>query len=157
MDNGETYGTDQTEVAVFSETDVIKQEDISYQDSVNIIHRELDNIKQSFLTVGWYLKYIKDRELYKNDGYTNINEFAMDKFHMSQSNVSRYINLCERFSAGNGSPLLDKKYEGFDYSQLSEMLPMKPEDREKITPDMTSKTDSGNEKWEKRENPKRQF
>ena len=111
--------------------------DTSYQDSINMIHRELDNIRQSFLTVGWHLKYIKDRELYSKDGYRNIYEFAADKFQMSQSNVSRYINLCESFSDGHGSPRLDKKYERYDYSQLSEMLPMKQEEREKVTPDMT--------------------
>ncbi len=121
------------------EMDVVSAGNIRYQDVVDIIHRELNNIKQSFLTIGWYLKYIKDRELYKEEGYTNINDFASNKFHMSQSNVSRYINLCERFSVGNDSPRLDKKYEGFDYSQLSEMLPMKPEDQEKVTPDMTVK------------------
>lgn len=121
------------------EMDVVPAENTEYQNAVGIIHKELNNIKQSFLTIGWYLKYIKDRELYKEDGYTNINDFASDKFHMSQSNVSRYINLCERFSIGNNSPRLDEKYKGFDYSQLSEMLPMKPEDQEKVTPDMTVK------------------
>lgn len=124
-----------TEASV--ELDVVPAGEIGYRDSVDIIRKELNNIKQSFLAVGWHLKYIKDGGLYKEDGYTTIYDFASDKFHMSQSNVSRYINLCERFSVGNGSFRLDKKYEGFDYSQLTEMLPMKPEEQEKVTPDMT--------------------
>ena len=135
----QVYEIIQSGTESFEEMDVVLAENTGYQDAVGIIHKELNNIKQSFLTIGWYLKYIKDRELYKEDGYTNINDFASDKFHMSQSNVSRYINLCERFSIGNNSPRLDEKYKGFDYSQLSEMLPMKPEDQEKVTPDMTVK------------------
>lgn len=151
MDNGETYKTNETDVA---EMDVIGTEVVNYQDSIEIIRKELDNIKQSFLTIGWYLKYIKDRELYRNDGYVNINDFAKDKFNMSQSNVSRYINLCERFSAGNGSPKLNEKYKGFDYSQLTEMLPMKPEDQEKVTPDMTVKQIREMKRQEKEKNRK---
>ena len=131
------YEIVQTATGAFAEVDTVPMQEIGYQDSVDIIRKELNNIKQSFLAVGWHLKYIKDRGFYKKDGYTNIYDFAGDKFHMSQSNVSRYINLCERFSAGNGSLQLDKKYERFDYSQLTEMLPMKPEEQEKVTPDMT--------------------
>lgn len=131
------YEIVQSAPGAFAGVDTVPKGEIGYQDSVNIIRQELGNIKQSFLAVGWHLKYIKDRGLYKEDGYTNIYDFAGDKFHMSQSNVSRYINLCERFSAGNGSLRLDEKYERFDYSQLTEMLPMKPEEQEKVTPDMT--------------------
>lgn len=131
------YEIIQSSSGAFEEVGIVSMGNIGYRDSVDIIRKELDNIKQSFLAVGWHLKHIKDRGLYKEDGYTNIYDFAGDKFHMSQSNVSRYINLCERFSAGNGSPRLDERFAGFDYSQLTEMLPMKPEEQEKVTPDMT--------------------
>lgn len=139
MDNEEVYGTDQMDAVVFSETEIIEPEDMNYYDSVDIIREELQKIKQSFVRIGWYLKHIKDRELYTVDGYANIYDFADDKFHISQSNVSRFMKLCERFSVNHDSPQLDEKYERFAYSQLSEMLPMKPEDQEKVTPDMTVK------------------
>lgn len=139
MNAEEVYSTEQTDTVVFPKTEVIDPENINYQDSINIIREELQKTKQSFIIIGWYLKHIKDRELYKADGYANIYDFADDKFHISQSNVSRFMKLCERFSVNHDSPRLDEKYESFAYSQLSEMLPMKPEEQEKVTPDMTVK------------------
>lgn len=137
MEEGQGYEIIQPGTGDLVEGDTVSTEDKMYQDSVCTIRRELDHIRQSFLTVGWHLKYIKDMGLYRKDGYASIYEFAADRFQMQQSSVSRYINLCERFSEGHGSPRLDRKYEGFDYSQLSEMLPMKPEELGKVTSDMT--------------------
>lgn len=137
MGDKEAHGTEQTDMVVFSDTKVNNPEDMNYQDSIAVIREELQKTKQSFVTIGWYLKHIKDEELYKADGYANIYDFADNMFHISKSNVSRFMKLCESFSVNHDSPRLAVKYEDYDYSQLSEMLPMKPEEQEKVTPDMT--------------------
>ncbi len=110
---------------------------MGYNDSLEIIKDESVKIQKSFVKIGWYLKHIRDNELFKEDGYANIYECAADQLGYSQSTTSRFINICEKFSKDHNSPELDTKYAGFDKSQMVEMLPMEPEQLEKVTPDMT--------------------
>mgnify|MGYP007123081560 CR=1 FL=1 len=118
---------------------LLDPEQMGYKDSIDIIKDESVKIQKSFVKIGWYLKHIRDNELYKEEGYTNIWECAADQLGYSQSTASRFINICEKFSKDHNSPELDEKYVGFDKSQMIEMLPLKEEQLEKITPDMTVK------------------
>lgn len=113
--------------------------EMGYRDSLDIIKDESVKIQKSFVKIGWYLKHIRDDELYVEDGYANIYECAADQLGYSQSTVSRLINICEKFSKDKDSPELDEKYTGFDKSQMIEMLPLEKEDLEKVTPKMTVK------------------
>lgn len=128
--------------------------ELGYRDSLDIIKDESIKIQKSFVKIGWYLKHIKDNELYLEGGYTSINECAAEQFGYSQSTVSRFINICEKFSKEHNSPELDEKYAGFDKSQMIEMLPMEPEQLEKVVPEMTVKQireikNNGKEKTER--------
>ena len=116
---------------------LLDPEQMGYRDSVDIIKDESFKIQKSFVKIGWYLKHIRDGKLYTEDGYANIYECAADLFGYSQSTVSRFINICEKFSKDNNSPELDTRYAGFDKSQMIEMLPLNPDELEKVTPDMT--------------------
>lgn len=116
---------------------LLDPEQMGYQDSLEIIKDESLKLQKSFVKIGWYLKHIRDRELYKEEGYANINECAADQLGYSQSTTSRLINICERFSKNGNTPELDEKYAGFDKSQMIEMLPMEEEQLEKVTPDMS--------------------
>lgn len=112
---------------------------VDYEDSIDIIGDEIRSVRKSFVKIGWYLKHIREKEMYRKDGYGDIYEFAQAKFKMSQGTVNRMINLCIEFSVGHDSPELDERYMGFDESQLFEMLPMKQDERDVISPDMTVK------------------
>ena len=118
---------------------LLDPEQMGYKDSIDIIKDESIKIQKSFVKIGWYLKHIRDNELYKEEGYSNIWECAADQLGYSQSTASRFINICEKFSKDHNSPELDEKYIGFDKSQMIEMLPMQEEQLEKVTPDMTVK------------------
>lgn len=111
--------------------------EMGYRDSVDVIKEESVKIQKSFVKIGWYLKHIQDNELYREDGYANISECAAEQFGYSQSTVSRFIGICEKFSKNHNSPELDEKYAGFDKSQMIEMLPMSLEQLEEVKPDMT--------------------
>lgn len=113
--------------------------EMGYRDSLDVIKDESVKIQKSFVKIGWYLKHIQDNELYREDGYANINECAAAHFGYSQSTVSRFIGICEKFSKNHDSPELDEKYSGFDKSQMIEMLPMSQEQLESVTPEMTVK------------------
>ena len=89
------------------------------------------------IATGFYLKHIRDNELYLEAGYKNVNEYAMDRFGLSASATSRYITRNTRFSRGGNSPLIDDRFKDFSKSQLQEMLGMSDEQLEQVTPDMT--------------------
>lgn len=118
---------------------LIKPDQLGYQDSIEIIKDESYRIQKSFVKIGWYLKHLRDNELYKEGNYSSIWECAADQLGYSQSTASRFINICEKFSKNHNSPELDEKYAGFDKSQMIEMLPLDQEQLERVTPDMTVK------------------
>lgn len=126
-------------VADLGQVGLLNPTKMGYRDSLEIIKDESFKIQKSFVKIGWYLKHIRDDELYKADGYENIYACAADQLGYAQSTVSRLINICEKFSKDHNSPELDEKYSGFDKSQMIEMLPMSSEQLEKVTPDMTVK------------------
>lgn len=116
---------------------LLDPEQMGYMDSLEIIKDESVKVQKSFVKIGWYLKHIKDHELYQEDGYANIYECAAGTLGYSQSTTSRFIKICEKFSKNGNSPELDEKYAGFDKSQMIEMLPLEQEQLEQVTPEMT--------------------
>lgn len=126
-------------VTSLSKVRLMEPKEVGYQDSIDIIRDELHRTRRSFVKIGWYLKHIKDEEMFREDGYADIFELAMDKFSISQPTANRFMNICEEFSVNHDSPELDEKFVDFSVSQLFEMLPMDEENREQITPDMTVK------------------
>ena len=123
-------------VTSFANVNMMDPKQVGYQDSIDIIHEELHKTRKCFVKIGWYLKHINEEKMYVEDGYANIYDFAHDKFNISQPTATRFINLCNEFSVGHDSPELDERYLDFSVSQLFEMLPMKPEEREQITSEM---------------------
>ncbi len=125
--------------AVFSGDNKPWYENVSYEDSKDLIREKINSAKESFVSIGYYLKYIKKNELYKEDGYDDIHSFAQAEFNFSTNTTDRYMQLNDQFSVGGNSPELEDKYTGSNLSQLFEMLPMKEEDRDTISSDMTVK------------------
>ncbi len=112
-------------------------QDVSLEDAEVFIRSNLQSAVRSVIATGFYLKHIRDNELYLEAGYKNINEYAMDRFGLSASATSRYITRNTRFSRGGNSPLIDDRFKDFSKSQLQEMLGMSDEQLEQVTPDMT--------------------
>lgn len=129
--------------AVLETPEVIKHtgaewyRDVSLEDAEVFIRSNLQSAVRSVIATGFYLKHIRDNELYLEAGYKNINEYAMDRFGLSASATSRYIARNTRFSRGGNSPLIDDRFKDFSKSQLQEMLGMSDEQLEQVTPDMT--------------------
>ena len=111
--------------------------DESLEDAEVFIRSNLQSAVRSVIATGFYLKHIRDNELYLEAGYKNVNEYAMDRFGLSASATSRYITRNTRFSRGGNSPLIDDRFKDFSKSQLQEMLGMSDEQLEQVTPDMT--------------------
>lgn len=76
-------------------------------------------------TISCYLcSYVFFRECEKN-------------FDLDKSQVSRYMNIVDEF--GDGENGLKQEWSAYSWSQLVELLPLTPEERKEITPEMTIK------------------
>ena len=51
---------------------LVNPEQVGYEDSIEIIRDETLRVQKSFVKIGWYLKHIRDDELYKEDGYIRL-------------------------------------------------------------------------------------
>ena len=98
------------------------------------IRRELNNVKHSFVRVGFYLRKVRDEKLYLQDGYSSLSEFAKAEFNMGASFVSRMISINEKFSLDGYSEQMDPRFEDFKQGALTEMLALPDSDMEMVTP-----------------------
>ena len=114
-------------------------ESLTYEEAKNILREKLDNMKMSFIAAGYYMKYIRDHELFREDGYESIWEFAEDNYGIKKSTASRWMSMNDKFSQGGNSPILADEYREFEKSQLQEMLYLDDKQMETVTPDMTVK------------------
>lgn len=100
------------------------------------ITQGLNDIKTSYVRVGYHLRQCRDENLYKVLGYNSIAEYAKENWNLNGTTVSRFIEINERFSKGGNSPVLDQKYEGFGQSKLTELLQLPDSDMEIVSPEM---------------------
>lgn len=114
-------------------------ENMTYEEAKSILREKMDNLKMSFIAAGYYLKYIRDHEQFREDGYESIWEFAEDNYGIKKSTASRWMSMNDKFSKGGNSPILAEEFRGFEKSQLQEMLYLDDKQIETVTPDMTVK------------------
>lgn len=111
----------------------------TYESAKNIIKNDLESMSKKFITIGYYLKYIRNNEMYTQDGFTSIWEFAQETYGISKSTCSRWMSMNDKFSKDGNSPYLREEFANFGKSQLQEMLYLDDTQIEKATPEMTAK------------------
>ena len=92
---------------------------------------------RNVIAVGYYLKVIRDRELFRDAGYRNIWEYAWGEYGFSKSTAHRYMARNDRFSVGGNSPVMAEEYREYSRAQLQEMLSLDAEQMEQVTQEMT--------------------
>ena len=112
---------------------------MTYQEAKDILREKLDNMKMNFIAAGYYMKYIRDHELFREDGYESIWEFAENNYGIKKSTASRWMSMNDKFSKDGNSPVLAEEFRGFEKSQLQEMLYLDDKQIETVTTDMTVK------------------
>mgnify|MGYP003376814009 CR=1 FL=1 len=110
---------------------------VSLEDAEIYIHSNLRSIARNIIATGYYLKCIRDGELYREAGYGTIWEYAADRLGFSVSTASRIMSCNDKYSVDGNSPIVAEAYKKFNKSQLMEMLPLGDEQMEQVTPDMT--------------------
>lgn len=115
------------------ETLDIRDHELSYSDLKVRIRSGLNRVAEGFVEIGYHLKQVRDRELYLEDGYGSINDFALKEYGLTQSNTSRFISINENYSVGGNSSQLLPEFEGYGSSKLSEMLTLSPDEMKLIS------------------------
>lgn len=106
------------------------------------IYDDLDDIRKSFIRLGFHLAEIQKCEYYKSAGYPDFYEFCEYNYALSRSSVQRYILVWYKFAdydsnSSSRKMWISEKYDAFNFSQLVEMASM--EHPEEIKPEMTVK------------------
>ncbi len=120
------------------------------QESINRIGELSNNIKSSFVEIGYHFKRIKESKGYIELGYNSIEEFSEDKFNLKGTSVKYMISVFDKFGKlENGKAIIDEEFKDYSYTQLSEFVPLinnaKSDDVKKVkanikkeyTPDMS--------------------
>lgn len=115
--------------------------------ATNNILKYTDGIKKNLLLIAIELKRIKEDELYVEDGYTSVSDYASKVLGYSRANTSKLVNVAERFVEKQQKNTIFLTEDGKDFTvgQLTEMLAL-PKDEivemvkdGELTPNMTAK------------------
>lgn len=107
---------------------------ISLEDAKTFIKANITTAARSFIAIGFYLKCVRDRELFTEDGFQNVWDFAKEEYGISKSTASRYMSMNDRFSEKGNSPNIREEYRAFGKSQLQEMLYLEDDQLDQVKP-----------------------
>lgn len=117
---------------------------IRYQKSYQEYKQELDAVltrtAEDFVQIGYLLKVARDTNVLAESGYANVADFAKAEYGIDKTQVSRFININDRFSENGYSDHLIPNYQGFGYAKLTLMLQIPDEINEALPPTL-SKTE----------------
>lgn len=109
--------------------------------SFNYVKQDIADVKKRYMSLGFHLHEMEMRRYHEELGYDNFYECIEKNFHMDKSAVSRVIavwkEFCSKDDADSRKMWIDDRYEKYSYSQLVEMLPLKEQERRRVTSDMT--------------------
>lgn len=106
------------------------------------IQSDSADLKHRYISLGFHLNEFHQKQFFRDFGFDNLYDFAFDNFGLKQSAVSRCINVWQRFCLkqnGICKISIDDAYQDYNYSQLTEMLPLSDVELRHITPNMTVK------------------
>ena len=112
---------------------------LTLDSATRIIKSDLTNMARTCVSIGFHLRAVKDRELFRESGYDTVWDYATDQFGLSMSSTSRYMEINKQFSVGGNTPQLQEEYRNFSKSQLQEMITMSDDQKKQVTEKMTVK------------------
>ena len=110
------------------------------KEGISSARDKINGLKKDFVKIGYLLRKIDDNELYKQDGYKSIAEFAKAECSLSPSDTTRFIQINKKYSVGGNSEELRPEFLNFGQSKLAAMLTLPDSDLVMITPE-TSRED----------------
>ena len=116
---------------------VVRDNGYNLSEIKEIIKDNINKASQSFISTGYFLKYVRDNNLFTEDGYRNIWEFAKNEFGICKSWACKWMQINDRFSIDGNSPELVDKYKDFKSSKLAEMVVLDDKQLDQVTPTTT--------------------
>ena len=113
------------------------QEIRTYQEFKTATDREVHNQAEGFVRLGYLLRRAEDTDVLMGSGYKTVTEFAKAEYGLTETYVSRYININRRYSEGGYSDRLQARFEGFGLAKLADMLTLPDEVVEVIPAEAT--------------------
>lgn len=107
----------------------------SYQEYKQELDTELKKTAEGFVRIGYLLKVARDTSILAESGYDNVIDFARAEYGLDKTQVSRFMNINDKFSDGGYAPELKEEYQGFGYAKLSIMLLLPEDVNNLLTPD----------------------
>lgn len=104
-----------------------------------IIRENINAVCRNYIAIGYYLKQVQERQLYLDDGYASLGEYAQAEYGVDKTAASRLIQVVGRFCVEGNTPVLLPEYRDFSVSKLKEMLYLTEEQIEQVTVDTTVK------------------
>lgn len=117
--------------------------------SVKYLYTDLTDIRKYYIRLGFHLEEFSRCGYYHDFGFASLEDFCEVNLGLDKGSVSRCINVYRTFNASNsvsfkngleekGAAMeLADEWKDYSYTQLCEMLPLSPEQRKDITPDMS--------------------
>lgn len=110
------------------------------KEDISSAKNKLNGLKKDFVKIGYRLRQIDDNELYRQDGYKSIAEFAKAECGLSPSDTTRFIQINKKYSVDGNSEELRPEFLEYGQSKLASMLALPDSDLNMITP-QTSRED----------------
>lgn len=110
------------------------------KEDISSAKNKLNGLKKDFVKIGCRLRQIDDNELYRQDGYKTIAEFAKAECGLSPSDTTRFIQINKKYSVGGNSEELRPEFLEYGQSKLAAMLTLPDSDLTMINP-QTSRED----------------
>lgn len=111
----------------------------NYSEYKAALDKQIKESAEGFVKIGYLLKLAKDTDILKDSQYSNVIEFARAEYGLDKTMVSRFININDRFSENDNSPVLKTAYQGFGYAKLAIMLQLPDELNEELTPEYSKR------------------
>lgn len=109
----------------------------NYQEYKRELDLEMNRAAESFVRIGFLLKMARDTDILAASGYESLAQFAEKEYNLRPDQVSRFIQINDRFASGGYSDHLEERYAGVGYTKLVEMLQLPDTVTEELTGGLT--------------------
>ena len=109
----------------------------NYKQYKESLDRELNKTAENFVVIGYLLKVARDTNILYESGYETVTRFAEAEYNLRPDQVTRFMQINDRYSEGGYSTSLQDAYIGMGYTKLVEMLQLPLTIAQELTPDFT--------------------
>lgn len=109
----------------------------NYKQYKESLDQELSRSAESFVRIGYLLKVARDTNILYESGYETVTQFAEAEYNLRPDQVTRFMQINDRYSEGGYGETLQDAYKGMGYTKLVEMLQLPLVIAQELTPDFT--------------------